>query len=64
MSTLKIKDENGKWVNFPTVKGDKGDKGEAGTTNYNELENKPDLTVYATKEYVNELLGGIENGSY
>lgn len=27
-------------------KGDKGDKGEAGTTDYNELENKPDLSVY------------------
>lgn len=27
-------------------KGDKGDKGDAGTTDYNELENKPDLSVY------------------
>lgn len=27
-------------------KGDKGEKGDAGTTDYNELENKPDLSVY------------------
>ena len=28
------------------LKGDKGDKGDAGTTDYNELENKPDLSIY------------------
>lgn len=27
-------------------KGDKGDKGDAGTTDYNDLENKPDLSIY------------------
>ena len=26
--------------------GDKGDKGDAGTTDYNNLENKPDLSIY------------------
>jgi hypothetical protein len=26
--------------------GDKGDKGDAGTTDYNDLENKPDLSIY------------------
>ena len=30
-------------------KGDKGDKGDAGTTNYEDLENKPDLSVYMEK---------------
>ena len=34
-------------------KGDKGDTGPAGTTDYNELNNKPDLSQYATKEEVN-----------
>lgn len=33
-------------------KGDKGDKGDAGTTDYNELENKPDLSIYANKTYI------------
>ena len=27
-------------------KGDEGDKGDAGTTDYNDLENKPDLSIY------------------
>ena len=27
MSVLKLKDENGKWVGIPTIKGDKGDDG-------------------------------------
>ena len=36
------------------IKGDKGDKGEAGTTDYNKLENKPDLDIYSTIDYVNE----------
>ena len=31
-------------------KGDKGDQGEPGTTDYNELENKPDLSIYQQKE--------------
>ena len=43
-------------------KGDKGDTGPAGTTDYNELTNKPDLSQYATKEEVNgkqdELISG------
>lgn len=30
MSILKIKNESGKWVYIPTVKGDKGDKGDPG----------------------------------
>lgn len=34
-------------------KGEKGDTGPAGTTDYNELTNKPDLSQYATKEEVN-----------
>lgn len=30
-------------------RGEKGDKGDAGTTDYNELENKPDLSIYMEK---------------
>ena len=30
MSILKIKNESGKWVYIPTLKGDKGDKGDPG----------------------------------
>lgn len=39
-------------------KGDKGDKGDAGTTDYNDLENKPDLSVYMqeiTQEQFDEI---------
>ena len=30
MAILKIKDENGSFINIPSIKGDKGDKGEKG----------------------------------
>ena len=43
-------------------KGDKGDTGEPGTTDYNQLENKPDLTGYATKEELNEVKQSVSNG--
>lgn len=39
-------------------KGEKGDKGDAGTTDYNDLENKPDLSIYmqvVTQEQFNEI---------
>lgn len=39
-------------------KGDKGDKGDTGTTDYNDLENKPDLSIYmqeVTQEQFNEI---------
>jgi hypothetical protein len=39
-------------------KGDKGDKGDKGTTDYKDLENKPDLSIYMqeiTQEEYNEI---------
>lgn len=42
-------------------KGDKGDKGDAGTTDYNDLENKPDLSVFVTEADLNDKLGSIES---
>ena len=39
-------------------KGDKGDKGDTGTTDYNDLENKPDLSIYmqeVTQEQFDEI---------
>ena len=84
MAILKIKDENGNFINIPSIigktgpqgpqgeqgiqgpkgeqgiqgiqgiqgpQGPKGDKGDPGET--------PDLTEYATKNYVNELIGNI-----
>lgn len=39
-------------------KGDKGDKGDPGTTDYNALINKPDMSVYATKTEVSNLFIG------
>ena len=39
-------------------KGDQGDKGDTGTTDYNDLLNKPDLSVYATKIGVDASLAG------
>ena len=44
-------------------KGEKGDTGPAGTTDYNELNNKPDLTQYATKEEVNSKQDELISGS-
>ena len=35
------------------IQGIQGPKGEPGTTDYNLMENKPDLSVYATKEELN-----------
>ena len=44
-------------------KGEKGDTGPAGTTDYNELTNKPDLSQYATKEEVNGKQDTLISGS-
>jgi len=47
-------------VNFIQLRGEqgpRGEKGDSGTTNYNELENTPDLTVFATTSEVNSSLG-------
>ena len=41
-------------------KGDKGDKGDTGTTDYNDLENKPDLSIYM-QEVTQEQFNGIFN---
>ena len=40
----------------PGAPGQKGDKGDPGTTDYNQLENKPDLSVYAIKDEVDMAL--------
>lgn len=32
MASLKIKDENGNWLELPTIKGSQGDKGDKGDT--------------------------------
>lgn len=62
-----------------SLKGDKGDKGEPGETGDSGVhigKEEPtddsnvwidldeELVEYATKEYVNEMLGVVENGSY
>ena len=39
--------------NFGIPKGDKGEQGLAGTTNYDDLENKPDLSIYPQKDLSN-----------
>ena len=39
-------------------KGEKGDKGDTGTTDYNDLENKPDLSIYM-QEVTQEQFNGI-----
>lgn len=39
------------------IQGQKGDKGDAGTTDYNELENKPDLTQYVSKTETETISG-------
>ena len=44
-------------------KGEKGDTGPSGTTDYNELTNKPDLSQYATKEEVNAKQDTLISGS-
>ena len=42
------------------LKGEKGDKGDAGTTDYNNLENKPDLSIYM-EEVTQEQFDNIFN---
>lgn len=42
MAILRI-EENGAWKEILSIQGPKGDKGEPGTTNYNDLENKPKI---------------------
>lgn len=59
--TLTLTFTDGTTYTTPSIrgeKGEKGDKGDAGTTDYNELENKPDLSVYMekiTQEEFNEI---------
>ncbi len=44
MAILKIKDENGKFIDIPSIKGEKGEDGiDGGVTDYNDLTNKPEL---------------------
>ena len=43
------------------LKGDKGDKGDTGTTDYTQLTNKPDLSVYATNTIVNNLKNKVDD---
>ena len=48
-------------------KGDKGDKGDTGTTDYNDLINKPDLSVFIEKSSTNGLVkndGTIDTNTY
>lgn len=46
---------------FEIMKGDKGDKGDPGTTDYNELENKPDLSgIEENRGLIDELRGDVE----
>ena len=44
-------------------KGDQGDPGPAGTNDYNDLTNKPDLSQYATKEDLNGKQDTLISGS-
>mgnify|MGYP000976479524 CR=1 FL=1 len=43
-------------------KGDKGEKGDPGTTDYNQLENKPDLTTFYKKTEADERFVAKEEG--
>ena len=43
------KDKDSPWVGIPALKGDKGDKGDM-----------PDLTGYATTDYVDEAVGNVD----
>lgn len=48
MAILKIKNENGEFINIASIVGPKGEPGET-----------PDLSNYATKEEVDEKIGDI-----
>lgn len=52
MSILKIRDENGNWVCFPTIKGDPGKDGVDGSANF-KIENSTETTleIEANKYY-------------
>lgn len=70
MSILRIKDANGKIIEIPALKGDNGksayeiavDKGFKGTEEewLESLKSNVDLSEYATKEYVDTRLDGLE----
>ncbi len=48
MAILKIKNENGEFINIPSIVGPKGEPGKSGTTNYNELTNIPIINLEGT----------------
>ena len=55
MSILKIRDENGNFIPIPSIKGDTPKKG----VDYWTEEDKEEI-----KDYINQQLGVIENGTY
>ena len=62
ITTLQIIKKDGTVETVEVKDGEKGDKGDTGTIDYNQLENKPDLSNVATTEYVDQKLAEeIEN---
>ena len=67
MSVLKLKDENGKWVGIPTIKGDKGDAGTYVEGNPNGAATDGDLTkikidnkIYSIHDYNDAINGKLD----
>jgi len=61
--TLTLNFTDGTSYTTPSIrgeKGEKGNKGDAGTTDYNDLENKPDLSIYM-QEVTQEQFDNIFN---
>ena len=68
MAILRIKDENGNFINIPTLKGEKGDVGPQGPQGEQGIQGPKgqdgytqDLSNYYTKNEVDELVGDIES---
>ena len=67
---LKVKDENGNWIDIPAIQGDDYVLTEADKQEIAEKIETPevDLTGYATEQFVKDAisaaLGVIENGTY
>ena len=58
---LRVKDENGNWIEIPAIQGEKGDRGERGERGEKgEKGDTPSLDGYATEQYLDDAIANIE----
>ena len=58
---LRVKDENGNWIEIPAIQGEKGERGDRGERGEKgEKGDTPSLDGYATEQYVDNAIANIE----